>query len=184
MVLPTDGIPIIGGGDPKPVQPDSLESSLAKRGQIRIDKSRPMTPLPSKGYHPTLMFVACAKCKGVGTIYFPTGFDYKIGDKIMDQKVFKAKCEIKCFEETEMVPVGIKQAMEDLPGLLRRYYMDLKRLILEGSLVSPDDMEFGRVYEKLYGIDGYPPNYDIPTANFQIPDELKNLLIRKGTSGV
>jgi hypothetical protein len=183
MGFTSDGIPIIGGDGHYEKKP-ALSRSAPDTGSVRMEKSRLTAPPPTSAYYPTLMYVACAKCKGVGTIYFPQGFDYKIGDKIMDQKVFKAKCEIKCFEETEMVPIGIKQAMEDLPGLLRRYYMDLQRLILEGSLLSPDDLEFGRVYEKLYGIDGYPPNYDIPTANFQIPEELKNLLIRKGAAGV
>lgn len=180
MDFPSDGIPIIGGNPPsKPSRFDVASGEIASRHVT----GKPVTPLPSKGYYPTLMFVACAKCKGVGTIYFPAGFDYKIGDKIMDGKVFKAKCEIKCFEETEMVPIGIKQAMEDLPGLLRRYYMDLKRLVMQGQMISPDDREFGRLYEKLWGIDGYPPGYDIPTMGCEIPAEMRDLLIRKGASG-
>lgn len=186
MVLPTDGIPIIGGDDPtpKPIEAPNI-------GGVLSEKSRMTTPLPTGGYHPTLMYVACAKCKGIGEIEFPDGFDYKIGDKIMDKKVFKATCQRGLFppykgcknELNEMVPIGIKQAMANLPALIYRHYRNLQTLIHRGFLVSKDDMEFGRVYEELYGIDGYPTGYDVPLSDHPIPDKLRDLLIRKGAAG-
>jgi hypothetical protein len=171
--------PIIGGGDPNfgRLPFDRVVDGNVERGHILIDKSKPQAPPPTTDYHPTLVYVACSQCRTVGDIAFPNGFDYKIGDKIMDRRVFKAFC-LNCKKMADMVPLDVKMAMENLAAILRRHYVNVRQMKQEG-VVGVEDEEFVRVYEKLYGEYGYPPGYDVPVEGQEIPDELKHLLIRK-----
>jgi len=50
-----------------------------------------------------LVLGVCTICRTIGNLEFPSGFDFKAGDKIMDGKATKAMC-LGCGKLTEFLP--------------------------------------------------------------------------------
>lgn len=59
---------------------------------------------PGADYFPTAVPVVCTRCRTVGTLEFPRGFDPKVGDAIMAGRIVKAVC-FTCKGIVEMLPL-------------------------------------------------------------------------------
>lgn len=96
---------------------------------------------PDEGYYPTAIIVACTKCKIVGTVDFPKGFDPKSGDSLMAGRVTKGFC-LKCRGMTEFRPITPKELGENRFAILKHYHDLYKRLVVEkkGAAVTEDEV--------------------------------------------
>jgi hypothetical protein len=152
-----------------------LKDGRAGVGRTLLDRNSPPTPLTAD-YHPTLLYVACTKCRSVGNVDFPRGFDYKTGDRIMDGRVFKGFC-LLCRSMTEMRPLNDMELFKNRYQILRRHYETLL-LWRSKMLLNPYEEEFIRQYEKKYGAGGYPPGFDVPVVNERVtsPADETNLV--------
>lgn len=61
---------------------------------------------PTEDYHPTKIIGICKGCHTVGNLMYPTGFDWRSGDNVMERRVIGIFC-VRCRKETEFVPLKI-----------------------------------------------------------------------------
>lgn len=90
-------------------------------------------PPPTNEYYPTGIVGACSRCRLVGTLEFPLGFDFTAGDRVMERRTVRMYC-LRCQEETEFIPRPDK-AIAGIPGLEK--LAEIERKVLEGQGVTP-----------------------------------------------
>jgi hypothetical protein len=144
------GIPIIGGGQPK--QPlDFVNMGRQKPSDKKV------TPAPIRSdYHPTMIYVACTKCRSVGSIVFESGFNEKIGDQIMDGKIFKAECGSRACRRKvrEMKPITAEEIRQNVLDIAYRHYEILTAWKRSGKQLHFVEEEYLRVYIEKCGLSG------------------------------
>ena len=102
---------------------------------------------PDEQYHPTAIIGACTVCSTAGSLMFPSGFDYKTGDSLMDGKVVKVRCHT-CRMETEFRPLTPKELNENQFSVLRRHYEIYKKMVVDGQEIPFETRAFVEAYDK------------------------------------
>ena len=97
---------------------------------IKINaKKSPVIATPE--YHPTHIIGSCSICTMVGTLEFPQGFSYNVGDRVMDRKKVKCWC-LKCLDYTEFVPLVIDGVKTDEGRAYLKRLEDNLQSVLKG----------------------------------------------------
>lgn len=156
---------LFGGGPPegfKDVPVPTVRDGKPMLDFVRMDLKK-MPPRVTRDYHPTCMYVVCTRCKTIGNLMFPRGFDYKTGDAIMDGKIVRGMC-LTCRGVMEMRPLTPRELNDNQLALLRRHYEILKDHAIQHGLTDPTDAAFLEAFEKKYGVNGDPERMALEQA--------------------